>query len=279
MDFLLAMTLPASWQIAVVLALLLVAVLLFSRENVPVDLSTLILLLVLIGTGVLSAREAFAGFSSDIIIMLASIFVLSGALQETGVLDALGSRLLKVATGSENRLVLVLTSVISGLSAFMNNTVVTAMFVGPVMGLAQKAKVSPSKMLIPLAYASILGGTCTLIGTSTNIAVSNFIAGQNLKPLGLFEITPIGLILVAVGIAYLVLVARHILPSNPEESLTEDFAIRSYLSEIVVMPGSHLIGQKAFESDLSKLDFRILKIMRGTQSLTPHSDTSSLSGL
>ena len=139
MDFLLAMTLPASWQIAVVLALLLVAVLLFSRENVPVDLSTLILLLVLIGTGVLSAREAFAGFSSDIIIMLASIFVLSGALQETGVLDALGSRLLKVATGSENRLVLVLTSVISGLSAFMNNTVVTAMFVGPVMGLAQKA--------------------------------------------------------------------------------------------------------------------------------------------
>ncbi len=273
MDFLLAMTLPASWQIAVVLALLLVAVLLFSRENVPVDLSTLILLLVLIGTGVLSAREAFAGFSSDIIIMLASIFVLSGALQETGVLDALGSRLLKVATGSENRLVLVLTSVISGLSAFMNNTVVTAMFVGPVMGLAQKAKVSPSKMLIPLAYASILGGTCTLIGTSTNIAVSNFIAGQNLKPLGLFEITPVGLILVAVGIAYLVLVARHILPSNPEESLTEDFAIRSYLSEIVVMPGSHLIGQKAFESDLSKLDFRILKIMRGTQSLTPHSDT------
>ena len=272
------MTLPASWQIAVVLMLLIVAVMLFSRENVPVDLITLMLLLVLIGTGVLSAREAFAGFSSDIIIMLASIFVLSGALQETGVLDALGARLLKVATGSENRLLLVLTSVISGLSAFMNNTVVTAMFVGPVMGLAQKARVSPSKLMIPLAYASILGGTCTLIGTSTNIAVSNFIAGQNLKPLGLFEITPVGLILVAVGIAYLLLVAKHLLPSNPEESLTEDFAIRSYLSEIVVMPGSHLIGQKMFQSDLTKLDFRILKIMRGTQSLTPHNDTMIAQG-
>jgi len=278
MDFLLAITLPANWQIAVVLGLLAVAVILFANENIPVDLSTLTMLLILIGTGVLSAREAFAGFSSDIIIMLASIFVLSGALQETGLLDALGARLLKVATGSENRLLIVLTTVISGLSAFMNNTVVTAMFVGPVMGLAQKAKVSPSKILIPLAYASILGGTCTLIGTSTNIAVSNFIAGQNLKPLGLFEITPVGLILVAVGITYLVLVAKHLLPSNPEESLTEDFAIRSYLSEIVVMPESHLIGQRVFQSDLTKLDFRILKIMRGSQTLTPHNDTEIAQG-
>jgi len=273
MDFFLAMTLPAHWQIGVVLSLLGIAVVLFAMENLPVDVITLTLLLVLIATGILSAREAFAGFSSDIIIMLASIFVLSGALQETGVLDAAGARLLKVASGSENRLLVVLTSVVSGFSAFMNNTVVTAMFVGPVMSLAQKAKVSPSRILLPVAYASILGGTCTLIGTSTNIAVSNFIAGQNLKPVGLFEITPIGLIIVAVGIAYLVLVARRLLPSNPEESLTEEFAIRSYLSEIVVMPGSHLIGQKVFQSDLSKLDFRVLKIVRGTHTLTPYSDT------
>ena len=278
MDFLLAMSLPAGWQIGVVLALLALAVALFALESMPVDIITLLLLLVLISTGILTAREAFAGFSSDIIIMLASIFVLSGALQETGVLDVVAARLLKVAAGSESRLLLVLTTVISGFSAFMNNTVVTAMFVGPVMSLAQKAKVSPSKILMPLAYASILGGTCTLIGTSTNIAVSNFIAGQNMKPLGLFEITPIGLILVAVGIAYLVLVARRLLPANPEESLTEDFAIRSYLSEIVVMPGSQLIGQKVFQSDLSKLDFRILKLVRDAQSLTPHSDTTIAQG-
>lgn len=268
-----AMTLTGGWQIAVVLSLLVVAVVLFANEDIPVDLSTLMLLLGLIGTGILSAHEAFAGFSSDIIVMLASIFILSGALQETGVLDAVGARLIKFAAGGESRLLIVLTTLISGLSAFMNNTVVTAMFVGPVMGLAQRAKVSPSKILIPLSYASILGGTCTLIGTSTNIAVSNFIAAQKMRPLGLFEITPVGLILVAVGVVYLVLFSGRVLPANPEESLTEDFAIRSYLSEIVVMPGSQLIGQKVFQSDLSKLDFRILKIVRGTQTLTPHSDT------
>lgn len=273
MDLLLAMTLPAGWQIGVVLALLVVAVVIFANENIPVDLSTLVLLLVLIGTGVLTAREAFAGFSSDIIIMLASIFILSGALQETGVLDVLGARMLKIATGGENRLLVVLTTVIGGLSAFMNNTVVTAMFVGPVMGVAQRAKLSPSKLLIPMAYASILGGTCTLIGTSTNIAVSNFIVAQNLLPVGLFEITPIGLILIAVGIVYLVVVARRLLPANPEESLTEDFEIRNYLSEIVVMRGSQLVGQKVFQSDLSKLNFRVLKIVRGNLTLTPHSDT------
>src|SRR5688572_28233894 len=273
MDFLLALSLPQEWQIGIVLGLLAVAVVVFALEAVSVDLLTLLLLLALIITGILTPQEAFVGFSSDVIIMLASIFVLSGALQETGVLDALGARLLVVAKGSENRLLLVLTSVVSSISAFMNNTTVTAMFVGPVMSLAHKSKVSPSKILLPVAYASILGGTCTLIGTSTNIAVSNFITGQNMKPLGLFEITPMGLILVAVGITYLMLVARRLLPAHTEESLTEEFAIRSYLSEIVVMPGSQLIGQRVFQSDLSRMDFRILKVVRGPQTFVPHADT------
>lgn len=258
---------------AIVLGLLAVAVVVFAFESVSVDHVTLLLLLILIVSGVLTPREAFAGFSSEIIIMLASIFVLSGALQDTGVLDALGAKLIKLARGSESRLLLALTTVVSGFSAFMNNTTVTAMFVGPVMSLSQKSKVSPSKILLPLAYASILGGTCTLIGTSTNIAVSNFIAGQNLKPLGLFEITPMGLIIVAVGITYLLVVGRRLLPAYPEESLTEDFAIRSYLSEIVVMPGSQLIGQKVFQSDLSRMDFRILKIVRSAQALGPNADS------
>src|SRR6266540_2383672 len=125
MDFVLALSLPQGWQIAIVLGLLAIAVVVFARETISVDLLTLLLLLALIGTGVLTPTEAFAGFSSDVIIMLGSIFALSGALQETGVLDALGARLLVVARGNENRLLLVLTTVVSGFSAFMNNTTVT----------------------------------------------------------------------------------------------------------------------------------------------------------
>jgi len=271
MDFLVAFALPQNWQIAIVLMLLGVAVLVFAMEWVPVDLCTLLLILALVGTGILTVQEAFAGLVSDVTIMLASIFVLGAALKETGVLDAVGSRLLRLTGDDRPRLMLSLLSVVSGLSAFMNNTTVTALFVGPVISLAQRIKLSPSKLLLPVAYASILGGTCTLIGTSTNVAVSSYMTRENLRPLGLFEITPVGLAIVAAGMLYLVFIGRRILPSNPEESLTDDFEIRDYLSEIVVLPGSKLIGQLVFESDLTPLDFRIIKVIRGAQSFVPHS--------
>ena len=122
MDVLFAIALPQEWKIAIVLGLLALAVVFFARETLPVDVLTLVLLLVLVGTGTVSVATAFSGFSSEIIIMLASIFVLGGALQETGVVEALGARLLRLARGGENRLLFVLVGVASGLSAFMNNT-------------------------------------------------------------------------------------------------------------------------------------------------------------
>lgn len=185
------------------------------------------------------------------------------------MVDAIGTRLLRLARGGENRLLLVLMGVASGLSAFMNNTTVTALLVGPAVSVAQKVKISPSKVLLPLAYASILGGTCTLIGTSTNIAVSGYISAHDMKPLGLFEITPIGLVIVTVGIIYLLLFGKRLLPAHADESLTEDFAIRDYLSEIIVMPNSPLIGQRIFESDLARLGFRVLKMLRSEHHFVP----------
>ena len=274
MDVLFAIALPPEWKIAIVLGLLALAVVLFARETLPVDVLTLVLLLVLVGTGTVSVATAFSGFSSEIIIMLASIFVLGGALQETGVVEALGARLLRLARGGENRLLFVLMGVASGLSAFMNNTTVTALLVGPAVSVAQKVKVSPSKILLPLAYASILGGTCTLIGTSTNIAVSGYISAHDMKPLGLFEITPIGLVIVTVGIIYLLLFGKRLLPAHADESLTEDFAIRDYLSEIIVMPNSPLIGQRIFESDLARLGFSVLKMLRSEHHFVPSPEST-----
>ncbi|HEX5734048.1 MAG TPA: SLC13 family permease [Blastocatellia bacterium] len=296
-------------DIAIVLGLLVAAIVLFAMEKISVDIITLLLLIALVSTGILRADEAFAGFSNDIIVILASIFVISGALQRTGVMDAIGMRLHKIASGSSNRLLLAIMSVVSFVSAFMNNTTVTAIFVPPVMGVAKQSRISASKLLMPVAFASILGGTCTLIGTSTNVAVSGYIAKESqkleqrakelrenldkgnyteeeqagirqqieastseasrLKPLGLFEFTPLGLIIVVVGIAYMMVVGKRMLPAHKDESLTEEYDIREYLTEIVVLPASYLVGQRIFESDLSKMEFRILEVIRGEQKILP----------
>lgn len=293
--------------IFIVLSLLVLAVILFATRALPVDLVTIFLLLALVLTGILDTAQAFAGFSSQIIIILGSIFVINGALLEGRVLDLVSTWLLRVAGGSTNKLLLTTMSVVSGLSGFMNNTAVTSLFIGPTMSVARKLKTSPSKLLMPVCFASILGGTCTLIGTSTNVAVSGEIQRQHeaglvewiaqggkdlngdgeldsldyflhaeannlniYKPLGLFEITPLGLLIMGVGIVYLMLIGRKLLPDYPDESLAEDFNIREYVSEIVVMSGSKLIGELVYKSSLTQMDFQIIKILRKKKSFVPN---------
>ncbi len=259
------MTLP----IAFVLVLLLIAVALFASERVSVDLVTFMLLIALVVGGILTPQEAFEGFSNDIIIILGSIFVISGALQQTGVLDLLGTRVLKLAGSNPNRLLLLLMASTSAISGFMNNTTVTGMFVPPVVTLARRMKVAASKLLMPLAFASILGGTCTLIGTSTNVAVSGYVKRAGMAEIGMFEITPIGLLMVAVGLLYMMTVGKRLLPDHPEASLTASYAMREYVSEIIVLPESPLVGQKSYDSDLNVLEFRILKIIRAKREIVP----------
>jgi di/tricarboxylate transporter len=256
-------------QIALTLGLLMLAVVLFATEVTSVDIITMLLLIVLVICGVLTPAESFAGFSNEIIIILASIFVLSGALQKTGVVDAAGSCLYRIAGRSSKSLTFALMTAVGCVSAFMNNTTATAVFLPPVMGLSRKAKISPSKLLIPVAFASILGGTCTLIGTSTNVAVSGYMVKSGMKPLSLFETTPVGVVVLLVGILYMVSVGRRLLPARKGESQTEDYGMRRYLSEIAMLPDSPLAGQRIFESELSRLGFRILQVLRGNQKFLP----------
>ncbi len=261
-------------QIVIVLGLLVLAIVLFATERISVDIITLMLLIGLVLSGVLTVEEAFAGFSSDIIVILASIFVLSGALQQTGVMDVVGVQLYRFAAGSKNRLLTSLMVAVGGISAFMNNTTATAVFIPPTLSLAHQAKISPSKLLMPLAYASILGGTITLIGTSTNIAVSGYMVRAGMEPLTLFELAPVGLVLMVVGILYILTIGQRLLPDHHDDSLTADYAIREYLSEIVVVSDSDLIGQKIFESDLSRLGFRILAVIRDKRKFLPNARTT-----
>jgi di/tricarboxylate transporter len=260
--------------IGYILFLLVAGVVLFSLEKLSVDIITLILLLGLVVPGILTPKEAFQGFSNDIIVILASIFVISAALKDAGILDWIGAQMRRMANVGSTRFLVSMMSLVGGTSAFMNNTTVTALFTPLVTGMARKAGVSPSKLLMPLAFASILGGTCTLIGTSTNVAVSGFIQQNGMEPIGMFELTPIGLIIVLVGIIYMVFIGSRLLPSNADTDLTGDYEMREYLTEIVVLPDSPLIGQRVEDSDLTILNFNILRILRGSTGLVPERDTT-----
>src|SRR5919199_5614366 len=167
--------------IATVLALLVVAVLLFGTEKIPIDVVTVLLVIGLILTRTLTVEDAFAGFGNDIVITIAGLFILTGGLLKTGVVDLVGRRLHRIAGGSEFRLAALVMFTAAGCASVMMNTTTTAMFVPVVLGIAHRARVQPSKLLMPLAFGAILGGTCTLIGTSTNLAVSGALAklGQN----------------------------------------------------------------------------------------------------
>jgi di/tricarboxylate transporter len=261
-------------QIYIVFGLIIIAVILFSFERFRIDVITISLLICLMVTGILTPTEAFSGYASEFIVILISIFLISGALRQTGILDLIASRLLRMAKLNPGFLLMYIMSLVGMTSAFMNNTTVTAMFITPVMSVGRHMKINSSKLLMPVAYASLLGGTCTLIGTSTNIAVSGYMKQNGIAPVGMFEILPIGLILFVTGIIYMLTIGKNLLPDQKDESLADDFNLRAYISEAEIPAGSKLIGQNIFHSNLSQMGFRILNIIRNDLNFQP--DRSSI---
>ncbi len=249
-------------EIALVLGLLVVAVALFATEKIPVDVITIGLLLVLTMLGILTPTEAFSGFGSDFIIMLAAIFVVGAAMQKAGVLDIVGHKLFSMTRSRTRTLPTILMSAVSVLSAFMNNTTVTAMFVAPVVGLARKLKISPSKLLMPVAFASILGGTCTVIGTSTNVAVNAYLAKNGFEPFGMFDFAPIGLVLCVIGILFLATIGMRLLPDYQEVDMMQDLRQQHYFTEILVQEKSSLVGRKIRQTVISQIGLQVLNIIR-----------------
>lgn len=272
--------------IATVLILLFIALVLFATERIPIDIVTILLVIGLVLTGTLNVSEAFAGFGNDIVITIAGLFVLTGGLVKTGVVDVVGRRLHRIAGGNEFKLTTLIMFTAAACASVMKNTTTTAMFVPVVLGIAHRARVQPSKLLMPLAFGAILGGTCTLIGTSTNLAVSGALAklGQNgellqrfnigpepLAPFTMFELTPVGIAIVVVGMLYMLLVGLRLLPARGSaDSLVEQYGMRQYISEVVVVEGSPLAGRTLEEGNLSEiLDLTVIGIIRGTQGRLP----------
>ncbi|HEX8196053.1 MAG TPA: SLC13 family permease [Pyrinomonadaceae bacterium] len=251
--------------IAVTLILLLVAVILFAIEKIPVDIVAILLVIGLVMTGVLTIQEGVAGFGNDIIITIAGLFILTGGLVKTGIVDEVGRRLHRIA-GSNEFLLTILIMVVAALCAsVLKNTTTTAMFVPVVMGLAERAKVAPSKLLMPLAFGAILGGTCTLIGTSTNLAVSGAMSRYGMQPLSMFELTPVGLAIVGIGLFYMLFVGRFLVPRTTNaESITEQYQIRDYISELLVLPESKVVGKTLTEANFyTEYVLNVIGIIRG----------------
>lgn len=246
------------------LLLLVLAIVLFATEKLPVDVIGIILVICLVLTQVLTVQEAVAGFGNDVVITIAGLFLLVGGLIRTGLVDLIGRRLHRLAGDN----VFVLTALIMTTAAIsasvLKNTTTTAMFLPVVIGLAAKARIAPSKLLMPLAFGAILGGSCTLIGTSTNLAVSGQIVRYGQEPFSMFELTTVGVITFAVGMAYMILFGRLLLPNRGgEESLTEQYQMREYVSELLVLPDSPLVGKTLGEANIgTELELTVLGIIR-----------------
>ena len=261
-------------QIAIVLSLLFIALVLFSTERIPIEIVSILLVMALVVSRILTASQAFAGFGNDIVITIAGLFILTGGLARTGIIDLVGRRLHRTAGDSEFRIVALIMFAAALCAAVMKNTTTTAMFLPVVLGIAARRNLSPSKLLMPLAFGAILGGTCTLIGTSTNLAVSGALPRYGIEPFTMFELTRVGIVIVGVGMLYMLLMGLRLLPRRkPAESLTEQYHIRQYMTEVIVLDDSPLIGKSLAEAQLgAELDVTVLGILRGQEQyrIAPH---------
>jgi di/tricarboxylate transporter len=257
-------------DIVIVLVLLLAVMVVFSFDWLSVDVVTLGLIAALVLTGILTPQEAFAGFANEVLIILASVFIISGTLIKTGVTDWLAQFIYRLGHRRERRVLTYLMSLAAVMSAFFSNTSTTAVLTPTALELAREAKISPSRFLMPLAFASVLGGTCTLIGTSTNMAGSSMVVRLGLEPFSLFEFVGIGLILAFAGIVYMVLLGYRLIPARRPTQLTEDYNLHQFLTVLVPTDGSPAIDQALGDLKLDQLGLTPLVTIKNGKRLSAH---------
>jgi di/tricarboxylate transporter len=252
-----------------VLALLVVVFATMVTERMRVDLVAMSAVAILLVTGVLSTKDVLAVFSNEAPITVAAMFVLSAALERTGVVERAGNLFSRSAGRSPLAAMLAITLGSASVSAFMNNTPVVVILTPVVIALAHSMGASPSKYLIPLSYATVLGGTCTLIGTSTNIVAAGAAVQQGLAPFSLFEIAPIGVPLTLIGVLYLCVFGPRLLPDRETFSgIMTGSRQRQFLTEVLVPLGSPLVGKTVDESGVAgKLNARVIDVIRDRVSL------------
>jgi len=255
----------------IVLAVILMAFVLFVTEALPIDVTALLVLGILLITGLVNPEQAISGFSNPAVITIAALFILSHALQKSGVLEYLVIRLNQLVQHSKVLGLMVYLLSIAVASAFVNNTAIVAIFMPVTIRLAERYRISPSKVLIPLSYAAILGGTLTLIGTSTNLVVNSLLGElSQLEPLRMFEFARYGLIQLVLGLMYIMFIGYRLLPSRTvTSSLTRNYHLGGYLTEMKVTADSPLIGKTILERGINQnYDITVLDIQRNNELIT-----------
>ncbi len=258
--------------IVLLLIILVIALILFSLDWVPADVTALGVLLALVILGLVPLDQAFAGFGSDTVMLILGLLIMTAGLIRAGVVDVVGRRLYQFAYAHPDSLVLTIMLSVGALSSFINNTAAAAFFLPIVFGLGQRSGVSVQRLLMPMAFAAILASSVTLVATSTNVVVSGLMVQFGLAPIGMFELTPVGVPVLLIGVVYMVLVGQHMLPARAApQNLTEAFGLRPYLAELRILAESNLTGKTLAQSGLgSLLRLTALAVTRdGQRQLSP----------
>jgi len=270
-----------TFEIGLVIAVIIVVAILFATDRFSPDVLALGVMAFLVLSGLIPLERALQGIGSDAFLLILGLLVMTAALEKTGFVDIFGAFVQKHAQGSSRRFGIILIVAAAFMSTFMSNTGSTAFLLPMVIAIARTMRVSRSKLLMPLAFSSILASSVTLVSTTTNIVVSGILEGEGLAPLSMFELTPVGLPILLVGVVYLIVLGPRIIPDRPyNEPFSVDASVRNYLTEIVIPPGSKYNGITVSEAGIGRdLDLTILRIAKNKRSfLVPNGNTTLESG-
>lgn len=251
-----------TWQAWATVAVIVAAMVLFASEKVRIDLVALMALAALVILGVVSPAEALSGFSNEATVTVAAMFALSMGIERSGALEPLSRLLVKIRRPWLLTLAMMLA--IAPLGAFIKNIALVATFLPLALKVCQRTGTAPGRVLMPMAFAAQMGGVCTLIGTSSNLLADTLAQKHGLPPFGVFEFTPLGALLAVVGIVYLMLIGRWLLPRHIDTDMPVEADIGKYVTELEVTEQSSLLGKSIADASLGeRFGVYPLELLRG----------------